>query len=65
MFLLGKGIRGGLYGEQPSLTDLDDGDLVHAVDFRDVYATLLHDVLGTEPEKVLDGWPGRLEGVMI
>ena len=65
MFLLGRGIRGGLYGEQPSLTDLDDGDLVHTTDFRDVYATLLHDVLGADPEKVLDGWTGRLDRLLV
>ncbi len=64
MFLLGDGIQGGLYGEQPSLTDLDDGDLVHTTDFRDVYATLLQDVLGADPEKVLDGWTGRLDHVL-
>ncbi len=60
MFLVGSGIHGGMYGEQPSLTDLDDGDLVHTTDFRDVYATLLHDVLGADPAAVLDGWEGRL-----
>jgi uncharacterized protein (DUF1501 family) len=65
MFLIGGGINGGLYGRQPSLTDLDDGDLVHTTDFRDVYATLLHDVLGADPEKVLDGWTGRLEHILV
>ncbi|MEV6305415.1 DUF1501 domain-containing protein [Actinoplanes sp. NPDC051861] len=60
MFLLGDGVRGGLHGEQPSLTDLDDGDLKFTVDFRDVYATLLAEVLGTDPERVLDGWTGRI-----
>ena len=60
MFLLGKGVTGGMYGDPPSLTDLDDGDLVHTVDFRDVYATVLADVLGADPGKVLGGWEGRL-----
>jgi len=60
LLLLGAGVRGGLYGEAPSLTDLDDGDLRHTVDFRDVYAMLLADVLGAEPERILDGWSGRL-----
>ena len=61
MFLLGGGIPGGMYGAQPALTDLDDGDLVHTTDFRDVYATLLHDVLDADPAVVLDGWAGRLD----
>lgn len=63
VFLLGSGVRGGLYGEQPSLTDLDDGDLKFSTDFRDVYATVLDRVLGTDPGRVLGGWSGRLAGV--
>jgi uncharacterized protein (DUF1501 family) len=39
LFVMGGGIRGGLHGAQPSLSDLDDGDLRHAVDFREVFAT--------------------------
>ncbi|WP_433796826.1 DUF1501 domain-containing protein [Actinoplanes sp. CA-252034] len=64
VFLLGDGVRGGRYGAPPSLTDLDDGDLRHTVDFRDVYATLLADVLGSDPARSLDGWTGRLDGVL-
>jgi uncharacterized protein (DUF1501 family) len=64
MFLLGSPVRGGLYGEAPSLTDLDDGDLRHTMDFRDVYATLLDGVLGAEPERILNGWTGRLVDVL-
>ena len=33
--------KSGLFGAHPSLTDLNDGDLKHTVDFRSVYATLL------------------------
>lgn len=58
LFVLGGGVKGGLFGRQPSLAaaDLDggaDGDLVHAVDFRRVYATLLQDWFGVAPAKVL------------
>jgi uncharacterized protein (DUF1501 family) len=53
----GSGVRGGFVGAQPSLTDLDDGDLKATTDFRDVYATLLAGVLRTDPEPVLG--PGR------
>jgi uncharacterized protein (DUF1501 family) len=60
VFVLGSGVRGGLHGEQPSLTDLDDGDLKYTVDFRDVYAGLLADVLATDPQRVLSGWTGKL-----
>ncbi len=64
MFLLGDGVKGGMHGEAPSLTDLDDGDLRYTVDFRDVFATLLHDVLGGDPARILDGWSGRLENLL-
>ncbi len=57
VILAGPGVRGGMYGEQPSLTRLgtgaDDGDLIATTDFRDVYATVLSDVLGTDPGAVL------------
>jgi uncharacterized protein (DUF1501 family) len=62
MFLLGQSVRGGMYGEPPSLTDLDQGDLKYTTDFRDVYATLLDDVLGSDPAPILNGWTGRLTG---
>jgi uncharacterized protein (DUF1501 family) len=60
MFLLGSAVHGGLYGEQPSLSDLDNGDLKFTTDFRDVYGTLLAGVLETEPARVLDGWTGTM-----
>ena len=34
-------------------TGADDGDLIATTDFRDVYATVLGDVLGTDPGAVL------------
>ena len=41
-FALGGGVRGGLYGTPPALDRLDAaGNLVHTLDFRAVYATVL------------------------
>ena len=60
VFLAGAPVRGGFYGEQPSLTDLDDGDLKPTTDFRDIYATLLAGVLGADPGRILDGHDRRL-----
>ena len=45
LFLAGPGIKGGLHGTHPSLTDLSEGDIKHTVDFRSVYGTLLTDWL--------------------
>jgi uncharacterized protein (DUF1501 family) len=53
VFLLGDGLRGGLVGEHPSLTDLQDFDLKLGIDFRSIYATLLAGWLGQEPDAVL------------
>ena len=39
-FVMGGRVKGGLHGAYPSLSDLQDGDLRHTVDFRNVFATL-------------------------
>lgn len=41
MFVLGNAVRGGIYGDHPNLTNLDNGDLRHKIDFRSVYASVL------------------------
>ena len=53
VFVAGPGVKGGFYGTEPSLTDLDDGDLKASTDFRVIYSELLDKVLGTDPGKVL------------
>jgi uncharacterized protein (DUF1501 family) len=65
VLIAGAGVAGGrLIGDQPSLTDLDDGDLKFHTDFRDVYAAALADVLGSDPAPVLDGWKGQVSGLL-
>ncbi|OBH14721.1 DUF1501 domain-containing protein [Mycobacterium sp. E3247] len=49
VFVAGTPVRGGFYGEEPGLTDLDDGDLKYTTDFRDVYHELLVRTVGTDP----------------
>ncbi len=61
MFLMGSKVTGGFYGDQPSLTDLDQGDLKESTDFRSVYATVLERVLGTDAGKVLGSYSGRMD----
>jgi uncharacterized protein (DUF1501 family) len=53
VLVIGEPVNGGFYGEQPSLTDLDQGDLKFNTDFRSVYATVLDKVLGADPAQVL------------
>jgi uncharacterized protein (DUF1501 family) len=49
VFVAGVPVRGGFYGEEPSLTDLDHGDLKFTTDFRDIYYELLARTVGTDP----------------
>lgn len=53
LFLVGSSVKGGVYGEAPSLTNLDAGDLKHTVDFRTVYATVLENWLGADSVEIL------------
>jgi uncharacterized protein (DUF1501 family) len=49
VFVAGTPVKGGFYGEEPSLTDLDNGDLKATGDFRDVYFELLSKTLQADP----------------
>ena len=54
MFLIGGRVSGGLYADYPNLSNLDsNGDLIHTVDFRQVYASVLQDWLGVDSTPVL------------
>ncbi|MBV8171654.1 MAG: DUF1501 domain-containing protein [Candidatus Eremiobacteraeota bacterium] len=53
MFLLGGNVHGGIYGDHPSLTDLDYGNLKWHTDFRSVYATVLEKWLGIGSTPIL------------
>ena len=55
MFLVGDAVRSGLHGVAPHLSRLDDGDLKYSTDFRSVYATVLKNWLGVQPEPILSG----------
>lgn len=45
-FVFGGAIKGGFHGAQPRLNALSDGDLVHTVDFRSYYNTVLRNWWG-------------------
>ena len=54
LLLIGDPVHGGLYGEEPSLTTLDDtGNLKYAVDFRSVYQEILGGHLGADSGEIL------------
>jgi uncharacterized protein (DUF1501 family) len=54
VFLAGRPVAGGLIGNAPSLSQLDDGDLRVTTDFRQVYATILKEWLGVSAQDTLD-----------
>jgi uncharacterized protein (DUF1501 family) len=53
MFVIGKGVKGGLHGVNPDLANLDGGDVAYKIDFRQVYATALDHWMGGDSEIVL------------
>lgn len=53
MFMIGKNVKGGLYGPRPDFQSLDNGDLKWQIDFRQVYAAALEDWLDTDSKTVL------------
>jgi uncharacterized protein (DUF1501 family) len=54
-FVIGGGVKGGLYGEHPPLDNLDNGNLRFTTDFRGVYATVLEQWLGRPSSPILGG----------
>jgi len=53
VFLIGDGVKGGLYGAAPSLTKLDTrGNLEYNVDFRSVYQEILEGHLAVDAREV-------------
>ncbi|HEX3468418.1 MAG TPA: DUF1501 domain-containing protein [Candidatus Elarobacter sp.] len=46
VFLIGGGVKGGLYGDTPNLAQLNAGNLPFSTDFRSVYATVIERWLG-------------------
>jgi uncharacterized protein (DUF1501 family) len=55
MLLIGGNIKGGIYGNNPDLSNLDNGDLRMQTDFRAVYASVIRYWLGADPSKVIEG----------
>lgn len=53
VFVVGGGVKGGLYGEHPSLDALDAGNMRFTTDFRSVYATVLEKWLQRAPSAIV------------
>jgi len=54
VFLLSGGLKQkGFRNETPDLSSLDQGDLIHRVDFRSIYATILDHWLEVPSKNIL------------
>jgi uncharacterized protein (DUF1501 family) len=56
-FVIGNRVKGGMYGEYPSLrpADLQQGDLAPNYDFRGFYGTVIEQWLGLDPVPIVGG----------
>ena len=56
-FVVGNPVKGGFYGQYPSLREEDhiDGDMQFNNDFRSTYATVLDQWLGLDPDPIVNG----------
>lgn len=52
VFIVGGGNKGKIIGNNPNLSDLDNGDLRHQFDFRSLYATILQQKLQVSPQNL-------------
>lgn len=64
VFIAGDRVRGGFYGDDPSLSDLHDEDLKVTTDFRDIYHEILVRGLDSDSEPVL-GRKGKELGFLV
>lgn len=55
LFLVGGGVKGGIYGAYPDLSNTNMGNVRFDTDFRSVYATVLERWLGQPSQDVLSG----------
>lgn len=55
ILVLGNMVKGGVYGPDPDLTNLQNGNLRWSVDFRSIYAEIISKWLGGDPVPVLEG----------
>ncbi len=64
MAMLTGPVVNGVHGEAPSLTSLDDGNLITTVDFEQYYATIAEQWFGIPSSEVLDGNVAPIDGLI-
>jgi uncharacterized protein (DUF1501 family) len=63
VFLFGKGLKGGVKGTNPDLSNLSNGNLVYTTDYRQVYTSVVQDWFGASDEAMeatgFDEWTNQ------
>jgi uncharacterized protein (DUF1501 family) len=65
MFLIGDTVKGGLFGETPSLQVGRDGNLKYGVDFRAVYQEILESHMKVDAREVISQRFERIPAVLV
>jgi uncharacterized protein (DUF1501 family) len=65
MFLIGDTVKGGIYGETPSLAVGRDGNLRYGVDFRQVYQEILESHMKVDSAEVMGKRYERIPAVAV
>lgn len=52
MFVIGGNTKGKVLGNNPDLSNLDEGDLIHEIDFRSVFASIVQNKLSFDPKQL-------------
>ncbi len=62
VLLFGTGLNPGIYGPNPNLSDLHNGNLKYNIDYRQIYTSVVQDWLGADNETLIktgfDDWVG-------
>lgn len=64
MAILAGPVARGVHGESPSLTRLDDDNLIATVDFEEYYATIAEKWFGIPSNAVLESAPAPIDGLI-
>lgn len=56
VFVIGKHVNGGMYGDAPSITDVDaNGNLKWSTDFRQIYSSIMRQWFSMDPSSIDTG----------
>jgi uncharacterized protein (DUF1501 family) len=54
VFLFGPGLNPGIYGTNPDLNDLQNGNLKYNIDYRNIYTSIVQDWFGADNQALID-----------